>query len=42
MVRLIIPPDMTPETARQELKRCITFGSPEIQSMYVMEGVKES
>lgn len=37
MVRLILPPGMTPEAARAELLSCISFGQPEVSLQYVVE-----
>jgi hypothetical protein len=37
LIRLTLPPGMTPEKARDELQTCITFGQPEISLQYVEE-----
>jgi hypothetical protein len=37
IVRLTLPPGMTPEKARDELQTCITFGQPEVSLHYILE-----
>jgi hypothetical protein len=37
MVTLKLPPGMTPEQARAELRSCISFGAAEITMMHVLE-----
>lgn len=37
MVRLTLPPGMTPEAAQEELRTCISFGRPEVSLQYVEE-----
>jgi hypothetical protein len=37
LVRLTLPPGMTPEAAGAELRTCIAFGRPEISLQYVEE-----
>lgn len=36
MVRLKLPPGMTPEQAGNELRTAISFGQPEISLQYVL------
>lgn len=37
LVRLTLPPGMTPEDAGSELRTCVTFGHPEVSLQYVEE-----
>lgn len=37
MVRITLPPGMSPEQATEEIKGSIEFGKPEVQFMYVLE-----
>jgi hypothetical protein len=37
MVVVDIPPGMTPEQAREEVRRSIAFGSPEVRMMWILE-----
>ena len=37
LVRLTLPPGMTPEQAMAELQTCVTFGQPEVRLHYVLE-----
>jgi len=41
MVRLTLPPGMTPEKAADELRTCISFGQPEVSLQYVLESAAE-
>jgi hypothetical protein len=37
MVLLLLLPGMTPEQGREELRKSISFGSPEVTFMYVLK-----